>query len=128
MGGEGQDSDQAETDSHEQQEEIPPLGHFVVGRHKPVVDITVRVLGVLVADQGLETTDDIIAVVDVRITNRRRVDSEEASVKEGIGGGQIEGAVGFVCSLVEKAISIENSGNIVSFPEAIEWRVRVDLK
>ena len=92
------------------------------------MDITVRVLGVLVADQGLETTDDVVAVVDVGIAYRRGVDCEEAAIQECIGSGEVQRAVGLVRGLVEKSIRIENSGNVVPFPEAIEGRVGIDLK
>lgn len=60
-----------------------------------------------------------MAVVQIRINDRSWVDGEEAAIKERVGGGEVEGRVCLVCSLIKEAISIDDLGDLVLITEAI---------
>jgi hypothetical protein len=90
------------------------------------VNVAFNRLLVLLLEKRLETTDDVVTMIEVSVDKRGRVDGEEDAIKEGVGGRQVERRVGFVRSLVEEAIGVDNLGDLVLVAESVIRFVDVD--
>ena len=95
---------------------VPPLWHLRVLRHQACVNIG------LLAHRTPRLDPDLLAEVQERVRERRRDGREREPVGEREGRGQEQWAVRLVLRDVEARIVVDDLGNIVRLPEAVERR------
>ena len=78
-------------DRDDENDEVHALGNLAVASHEASVDVLAVGEGRLAADQSLETSDDLTAVVEDGVSDGSGVEGEERAIADYIGGGEVSG-------------------------------------
>jgi len=119
-------TDSTQNDGEEKDGEVYVLGNLLVVPHETGVDVLGLSEGGLAADQVLETNNDLTTVIEVGVGDGRGVGGEEHAIEECVPGGEIQGRIGFVSSLVEEAILVYSLQDLITSAGVVEHSVGVD--
>ena len=129
VGGISTDTGSTQSDRDNEDGEVDVLGNLLVTPHETGVDILGVSEGGLAADQILETGNDLTTVVEVGVGDGGGIDGEEHAVEERVSGGEVQGGVSLVGSLVEETIRVDclqdlvTSASVIEHPVGVDWNV-----
>lgn len=115
----------------DQTQHVPPLGHFFVRLHQAIVHIEnvvvfQRCLLAEAVKQGLEAHEDLVAVVENGIGQRRSVDAKEEHVNDNVARTKERRRVCGILVGIEVASVIDRTGDVVQFSGVVVDSVCVD--
>lgn len=124
--GVGANTGGTESDGDDKDGKVDVFRNLLVAPHETSVDILGVSEGRLAANQVLESSSDLTAVVEEGVCDGRGVDGEEHAVDEGVGSREVHGGVSLVGRLVEETVLVDGFQNLVTFTGIVEHAVSID--
>jgi len=126
MGWVSTNASSTQADRDEENGEVRKFWNLTIVPHEAGVDVLAVDEGRPAADQVLETRNDLTTVVEEGVGNSGSVNGEERAVYKGVSGGKVSWRVSLVAGLVEHAVIVDDSQNLVTGTVIIPNVVIVD--
>jgi hypothetical protein len=124
---ESTDTGGTQGDRGDEDAEVRVLGNLAVAPHEAGVDILAVGEGRFAADQVLETSDDLTAVVEDGVGDGSGIDGKERAILEDHAGGEVSWRVCLIALLVEqRGVLVDDPQDVVTRTSVIPNVVIVD--